>query len=245
MKIITDIQQGTEAWVRYRLGRPTASMFHKVVTPVQAKLSAQAKDYALKLVAERLLRMPTDGEISTGWMERGKELEPAAVRQYEFANDVETFPVGFIVYDEKVPFSMGCSPDRIVLAKSQEKIAIEVKCKSPPEHLRYCLFGAGDDYKPQVQGQLFIAELDRVDLYSYHPMMPPATIRTFRDDEYIEKLSAALFAFVELVANLEEKAKALGVYQAVAERAPDSELSEMQQQVERDADRLFSHGVGA
>lgn len=255
MKIIQGVDQGGDAWLRIRLGIPTASNFHRIVTRVKCELSAQAKDYALQLVAERLLRSPTETAGGFHWMERGKELEAHAVRQYEFANDVTTVPVTFITTDDG---RIGCSPDRLVAGdKAAAKLGLEVKCPSPPVHLEYLAAAAGitvgvkpsakpkppkkgaapeivpaepqplwvftaDDYKPQVQGQIYIAEFDRADLYSFHERMPAATVRTYRDDAYIEKLAAALAAFTEQLDSLTEQALKLGVYQAAAEKAPEA-----------------------
>jgi hypothetical protein len=51
------------------------------------------------------------------------------------------------------------------------------------------------DYIPQVQGQMLIYGFKFVDWFSYHPEMPPALIRTYRDDMYCAKLDGALEAF--------------------------------------------------
>jgi hypothetical protein len=211
MKIYT-CEQGTAAWFALRLGKPTASNFDQIITPKQGKPSAAAYKYALRLCAERLLNIPTDTVEGVEWMMRGQEMEPLAVRQYEFAEDVQTQKVGFITTDDG---SMGCSPDRIVL--DDRKIGLEIKCPAPHVHLSYLLNGVAEEYRPQVQGQLLIAEFDRVDFYSFHPRMPPALIQTVRDEEYIAKLSAALRAFKDTLDEMTERALRLGVYQAASD----------------------------
>lgn len=211
MKIFTGIEQGSDDWFHLRKGIPTASNFHRVVTKKKADLSAQAADYALRLVAERLLNMPTESSFSNPWMERGKEMEPMAVAQYEFQFDVKTIPVALITTDDG---RIGCSPDRLVV--SDKRIAVEIKCPSPHIHLGYLLDGVTDDYKPQVQGQILVAELERADLYAFHPHCPPALIQTVRDDEYVAKLAAALKAFNEMLDQMTERAKALGAFQPLA-----------------------------
>lgn len=209
MKIFADIQQGTDQWLALRLGIPTASEFHRIVTPKKCELSKEAVKYALRLCAERLLNAPTTEAIDgLQWMERGKELEPMAVKQYEWQFDRVTFPVGFITTDDG---TIGCSPDRLVLG--DHKVGLEIKCPSPHVHLGYLLNGTTDDYKPQVQGQIYVAELDRGELYSFHPQMPPAHILNTRDDEYVKKLAEALARFNEQLAAMLARAKELGVYQ--------------------------------
>jgi len=241
MKIYTNVEQGSGDWFRLRLGIPTASCFDQIVTPKKCELSKSAARYALKLCAERLLNAPTESVEGQMWMERGRELEPMAVKQYEFTNDLKTIAVGFITTDDG---SMGCSPDRLVL--DTRRIGLEVKCPSPHVHLGYLLNGQADEYKPQVQGQILIAELDRADFYSFHPRMPPALIQTTRDEEYIAKLGAALRAFNDTLAGLMERARELGVYQAFEQARSPLETYEAQaldQQFREEADnRLYTQG---
>lgn len=238
MRIYADVVQGSEAWHRLRLGIPTASNFHKIVTKKKGRLSKQASDYALRLVAERLLNMTTAETFDTlPWLERGKEYEPMAVKQYEFQHDVQTVAVGFITTNDG---TMGCSPDRLVLG--DQRHALEIKCPSQHVHLGYALRAAADeselerfpalkaaddDYRPQVQGQIMIAELERADLYSYHPQCPPALIRTHRDEKYIANLSAALAEFNDLLAGLHDLAKKLGAYQPMARSSTPAEVREV------------------
>lgn len=222
MKIYADVVQGTEQWLDLRKGIPTASEFHRIVTPKKCELSKGAVDYALRLVAERLLNQPAGQVIENPWVERGKELEPMAVRQYEFQYDAVTYPVGFITTDDG---SIGCSPDRLVLGGA--RVALEIKCPSPHVHLGYLLNGTDDDYKPQVQGQIYVAELDRAELYSFHPQMPPARIQNTRDDPYVAKLADALARFNENLRGLLERALALGVFQAAPRPVAKAEAVEL------------------
>lgn len=235
MKIYADVEQGSGDWFKLRLGIPTASCFDQIVTPKKCELSKSAAKYALRLCAERLLNMPTESIEGIGWMERGQELEPDAVRQYEFANEVKTLKVGFITTDDG---TIGCSPDRIVLDDNR-KIGLEIKCPSPHIHLGYQLNLIADEYKPQVQGQILVAEFEWVDLYSYHPRMPPALIRTMPDAEYIAKLEAALRTFKDDLAAMMERALALGVYQALEAPATPIEMHAAQALGQRLQDETF------
>lgn len=239
MKII-DCQQGSAMWFEARIGIVTASMADKVITPKTGKLSAQARPYAFKLLAERLLRRPTqsmDGQI---WMERGKELEPAAIKQLEFEADIATKEVGFIVTDDGL---VGASPDRLVIGKP---IGVEAKVPAAWTHLAYLLEGHDEKYTPQVQCQCFVAELEEVIFYSWSDRMPSATIRTYRDEEYIRKLVDALDQFNDNLAELERRARGMGVFQeypsvvdpTTAERRPGT-MEELADMIEGDAgDRL-------
>lgn len=211
MKFWTDetgapIAQGTEAWRAARLGRPTSSMFHKIITPKTMQLSASARGYAFQLVAERILKRPPEDTISDlQWLERGRELEPSAVSLYEFEHEVTTVPGGFITTDDE---AVGCSPDRLL---PDQRGGLEVKCPKPENHLAYLVDGFGESYIPQVMGQLWIAELDWVDRISYHPELPPVRQRTFRDEAFIGKLRQAVADFLDLTDEIEAKVRARGI----------------------------------
>lgn len=216
------VEQRSDAWRSLRLGRPTASNFGKIVTPKKCELSKSAADYGLRLVAERLLNMTSESSIDNPWMERGVMMEADAVRHYEFTYDVQTCPVGFITTDDG---TLGCSPDRLVLG--DKRAAVEIKCQAPHIHLGYMLNGTDEHYTPQVQGQLLIAELDWVDLFSYHPMMPATLIRTKRDEPYVAKLSAALRQFIDLLDDMHNRALAIGAFQPQARATTPGELREV------------------
>lgn len=217
MKIIP-CAQGSADWFRARLGIPTASAFDQIITPAEGKLSKSADRYAYRLIAERLLNAPTESIDGQSWMERGKELEPTAVAAYEFLNEVETEPVGFITTDDGL---LGASPDRLVKGRA---VGLEIKCPSPHVHLGYLLGGVAREYRPQVQGQILVAELERVDLYAYHERMPAALISSPRDEPYIALMRSALAQFCERLAALTERARSLGVFQAYADAATPTEV---------------------
>lgn len=190
MKII-DCIQGSPEWLQARLGIPTASEFHKILTPT-GKLSEQSDAYMKTLLAEWLSGQPVD-QYENEWMKRGKETEEEARKYYEFTKDVEVQQVGFITLDDG---SAGCSPDFLV-----DKGAGEIKCPAAWTHVGYLL---GDTvatkYWPQVQGQCWIAERDWVDWISYYPTISPIIVRVQRDEEYIMKLASAIMVFNERMA---------------------------------------------
>lgn len=236
MKVYRDVAQGSADWFKLRLGIPTASCFDQIVTPKTGQFSKQAVGYAYRLLAEKLLKMPTESVEGQEWMERGKELEPQAIKQYEWVNEVETEAVGFITTDDGL---IGASPDRLVKGKA---VGVEVKCPAPHTHLRYLLEGQAEAYLPQVQGQLLVAELERVDFYSYHPRMPACTISTPRDEKYIELLRAGLQAFNEQLFALYERAQSLGLFQAYEEAAAPVDV---ERAAEADAALRQDFGISA
>jgi YqaJ-like recombinase protein len=207
MRII-DCVQGSDEWIAARLGIPTASEFHRIITPAKGGLSKQCRKYAAGLVAEILLGKPLEKQPGNLWaMERGKLLEPLAIQQYGFANDVELRAVGLVTTDDG---RVGASPDGLIVGT---RGGLEVKCTLDENHMSIFADGPGDDYKQQVQGNLAVGELEWWDLYAYHPELPPVTIRTYRDEPYIAKMNNALSDFLEIRDAMLAKARASGFFE--------------------------------
>ena len=187
------VEQGSPEWIALRLGIPTASMFHKIITPAKLAYSAQARGYMFYLIAERVLNQQLDSISNLEWIERGKRLEPEAVRAYEFHHGVETAPIGFLTTDDG---RIGATPDRFIVSTSYRG-AVELKCPAPQTHIEYMIDGFGNDYILQAQGQNFVGELEFVDRWSYHPDLPPVPVRTPRDEHVIAALRSGLARFLD------------------------------------------------
>lgn len=199
--IFHDVAQGSPEWKRMRLGLATASSFHKIITPVTGKLSKSAESYASQLVGEMITGENAEN-FQSYWMERGGLMEAAASSSYEIITGLTLDRGGFITNDE---MTIGASPDRRVRGDNGLIVGgVEIKCPSPDVHIenlkRAIKHGAIDpSYIPQVQGQILFGEFEFDDWFSYHPEMPPAHIRTYRDDSYCKKLEEALDAFLDMV----------------------------------------------
>jgi len=196
--IVYDCEQGSQEWFQLRAGIPTSSSFSRLLTPT-GKVSTQAEAYMFELIAERWMGHPQDSFMSA-WMERGQMLEGRAGDYYAVLYDCAPLPVGFVTNDAG---TVGASPDRLIGADG----LLEIKCPSSGQHVGY-LFGKGADraYFPQLQGQLWVAEREWVDILSYHPELPEALVRVGRDEKYIESLAAVVTTFTEA---LEEQYRVL------------------------------------
>ena len=204
---IHHVTQGSPEWTALRIGIPTASAFDKIITPAKGQLSKSSRPYAFLLVAEQLLGRTLDSLEGLEWIERGKELEPQAVRMYEFAEDCETAPVGFITSDDG---RMGASPDRLIVGA---RAGLEIKCPAPQTHLGYMIDGFGDAYKTQVQGQMLIGDFDYVDRFSFHPELPPYRERTHRDEPFIALMRSALNEFCDMKDAMLDRVRASGFFE--------------------------------
>jgi hypothetical protein len=204
------VEQGSAEWYRLRLGKPTSSNFHKIVTPAGAP-SKQAVKYLYRLVAERLLHETMDDEIGfVKWVQNGKENEPYAVKQFQFANQIELEPGGFVTTNDG---RIGASPDRIFKG---HKESLEIKSPAPWTQLQYLLEGPDDAYIAQTQGHLLVGdEFDAVHFYTYNPRTPSFHKIILRDPHSQSILAAALDQFCDVLDATTERAKALGAYSVV------------------------------
>lgn len=201
---VEDAFVGTELWKNRRLGIPTASNFDKIITPKTAKKSTQWEAYAHQLIAEQITGRYVN-DFSSGYTERGNEMESEAIDYYELTRDVDTEQAVFILRND---LRAGCTPDRFV----GEAGLLEIKCPKADVHVGYLLDVAGIGYRSQVQGELWIAERDWVDTLSYNPHMPPALVRQGRDESFIGTMASLVNQFSDYVDELKLQLINRGVF---------------------------------
>lgn len=203
------VEQGSAQWYELRVGRPTASNFHKIITP-KGEPSKQAVKYLYRLVAERLLNDTMDDQLGyVQWVEWGKSQQANAAAQFNFTNERQLLPGGFVTTDDG---RLGASPDYLLDGYAE---GVEMKCPAPWTQVEYLLDGPGDDYGPQVQGQLLVGEFRAVHFYSWHPQMPPLHKVTIPNSRYQSQLRSALGAFCDALDIMTERARMIGAYAVV------------------------------
>lgn len=193
MQIIKGIDQGSEEWLKLRLGVATASNFDKIITPT-GKESTQFEKYALELATQTLVSEP-DSTFKNEAMQRGNALEPLARQLYQ-----ET-TLNFV--DEITMFKSDCgnfgySPDGLI----GEDGLLEIKCPLATTHLKYLIDNKlPSEYIPQVQGGLLLSGRKWCDFVSYHPNFKERNmliIRVERDEEFIAKLKDGIEKTIKL-----------------------------------------------
>jgi len=193
MRLI-ECEQGSEEWLKARLGVPSASNFSKLIT-MKGTLSTQAKAYVDALVAETITGESTYVKV-TDAMQRGTELEPYARERYfyETGNSVEE--VGFCLHDD---YQAGASPDGLI----GEDGGLEIKCPLGGTMVSYLRVGRlPSKYWQQVQGCLHITGRKWWDFMAYHPDMKPLIVRVERDEAFIAALDALLIDVVKEIESL-------------------------------------------
>jgi hypothetical protein len=122
-------------------------------------------------------------------MQRGTELEKAAIGYYALERDCDPVRPGIILRDDRL---VGCSPDLLV----GDDDGCEIKCPSAAVHIGYLLDDDPAQYRCQVQGALWITGRKWWDFLSYHPTLPPVLLRFQRDDAFIKTLAEVVGEFV-------------------------------------------------
>lgn len=184
---IIECDQGSPEWFQARLGIPTASMFSTVMASGKGGgPSLTRAKYMRELAAERVTGQPNEG-YTNGHFDRGKEMEPEARKLYAFLKDQMPVQVGFVRNG-----ATGCSPDSMLAAAGMLEIKtalphilveILLKDHAPPEHMA------------QLQGNLWVAEREWIDLVIYWPKLPLFVKRVYRDEAYIQDMARAVAAF--------------------------------------------------
>jgi YqaJ-like viral recombinase domain len=201
MPICHDVAQYSEEHDRLRLGIPTSSNFHKIITP-QGKPSKQWREYACVLIAERILHTKLEFYNSPA-MERGLIVEAEAADWYEFDRDVSAERVGFITDDMH---TMGCSPDRLV----GDDGLLEIKAPLPHTQVEYWISGEiSERFRPQLQGQLYISQRSWVDILCWHDVLPKLVVRVEPDEKFIAVLDRELQIFNYFIERVMEKIRAM------------------------------------
>ena len=189
---IHNVEQGSEAWFALRLGVPSASRFKDLLTPT-GKPSASSEKYMHELLAEKMSGKRFDS-FDSFHMKRGRELEPEAANVFSFQTDLVCREVGFVTNDSQ---TVGCSPDRLIFDSG-----LEIKCPMHTTHVKYLIDYHKDgempaEYYAQVQGTMWLMDLEDYWFMSYHPDLPNLIMNVKRDDKYIASLSAAVDKLLE------------------------------------------------
>lgn len=200
MIILKDLQQGTEEWLKEKLGKPSASNCSRIVT-MDGKPSKQREGYLYELAAERVTGMAAPG-YKNGAIEEGHDREDEARKYFEFEHDVTVEQVGVIYPDEEKKYL--CSPDGIV----GNKEGVELKNPLPKTQAKY-LYNGGlpSEYFGQVQFSLLVTGFKVWHFLSYVPLMRPVYVKVERDKEFLAALKLELERFCDDLNQITERIK--------------------------------------
>jgi putative phage-type endonuclease len=201
------MQQGTEEWLRARVGKVTASRIADVVAKTKTGWGASRKNYAAELVIERLTGEPAP-HYTNAAMEYGTQCEPEARAAYAFLQDINVEEVGFCPHYSIA--EAGCSPDGLI----GDDGLVEIKCPNSATHIEVLLSETiPDAHIKQMQFQMACTGRQWCDYLSYDKRLPePMRIwikRVTRDTKMITELEIAACVFLteieETIAALKSK----------------------------------------
>lgn len=183
------MDQGSGDWLTARVGIPTASEFHNLVTPLgKVKTGGAVDTYLYQKLGEKWVGSPLMS-FAGGVLEQGKLLEEEVLPWYELVYDKTIDRVGFVTTDDG---RAGASPDGLVGGSS----GLELKAPQPPAHCRYLIEGGvPDDYIMQVQGCLYVTGFKTWEFLSYCRGFPAHRVVVSRDEKIMTALAEALKSF--------------------------------------------------
>jgi putative phage-type endonuclease len=201
------IEQGSAEWHQQRIGKLTASRIADALARTKTGWGASRANLMAALVAERLTGVSQDS-YTNGAMQWGIDTEPKAKAAYEFRNDIDIAPAGFVPHP--LIAMSGASPDGYV----GDDGLIEIKCPNIATHIE-TLLGAEIDgrYVKQMQWQMACTGRAWCDFASFDPRLPPEmqlhVRRVHRDDKLIAEMEVEASVFLEQVAARVERLQAL------------------------------------
>lgn len=202
--------QQTAGWYQARTGVVTCSRLNDVMARLKGGQPAKCRDdYLAEKIVERITGDMAD-HFTTAAMQRGIDLEPAAISLYEARRGVQVKSVGLIPH-KAIPFFAG-SPDGFVGNDGM----IEVKtCAAREKYLRIVMSRDYEEYLNQIQGNLACNGRAWCDLIVYDDRFPPTQglhiARIQRDEERIARIETAVRAFLAELDDMTQQAElALG-----------------------------------
>jgi putative phage-type endonuclease len=200
--IYKDIEQGSEAWLRIRLGKVTASRVADVMAKTKTGISASRGNYLIELALQRVTRV-IEASYTNDAMQWGTEHEQTARTAFEVAHNVFVDQVAFV--DHPTIKDFGCSPDGII-----GDSLLELKCPyQSAVHWSYFKDGCPSKYYTQIQAQMSCTGAKSVWFVSFDPRMPARSQlyieEVLREEDFIEKLESEVKQFlneVEVESNL-------------------------------------------
>jgi len=191
-----NIEQGSESWLRIRLGKVTASRVADVLAKTKTGVSASRGNYLIELALQRVTGV-IEPSYTNDAMAYGTANEQTARTAFEVAHQVFVDQVAFV--DHPTIPNFGCSPDGIV-----GDSLLEIKCPYQSAiHWSYFKDGCPSKYYTQIQAQMSCTGAKSVWFVSYDGRMPPRSQlyieEVLREEEFIKKLEDEVKQFLNEV----------------------------------------------
>jgi len=196
--VYSGIEQGSEEWLKIRLGKVTASGVADVLAKTKTGVSASRGNYLIKLAIQRVTGV-VEESFTNDAMQWGKDNEAQARVAYEVASGNFVDQIAFV--DHPAIQWFGASPDGLV----NNDGLVEIKCPNSATHWSYIKDdGPPTKYYIQMQAQMACTGRSWCDFVSYDPRMPERSQlfikRVMREDAYIAEMESEIKKFLDEVA---------------------------------------------
>lgn len=192
---VYNFEQGSEEWLKCRLGKLTGSVAHTIATNGKG-----LETLCLEKATEILTGIISDGYKNDA-MQHGNDYEAEARSIYELETGNTVIQVGFCEDNEFV----GVSPDGLI----GDDGLIEIKCPTDKTYTQYLIDGViKPEYYSQMQMQMLITNRNWCDYVVYNPNFKKTIIikRVKADKEHMEKIGAGLGYGMRKIKEIVEKA---------------------------------------
>jgi len=202
-----DLIQGSEEWLKARLGLLTASEMSRIITPgkLQYASNDKSRSHLFEIAAQRISQYVEPSYISDDML-RGQYEEFEAKQVYD-KHYAKTQDCGFITNDAW-GFTLGYSPDALV---GKDGL---IECKSRRQKYQIETIINGEvpaEYMVQIQTGLLVSEREWLDFISYSGGLPMFVLRVEPDEVMQAAIISAATAFheqlAEVIAKYEANAK--------------------------------------
>lgn len=207
--ILLDHPQGSDEWLKARLGVITASQAHALLPDSRTKTfkyKEARQTYMNQLIAEVCTGQAE--ELNAKALEWGKLNEDAAIAAYSLAsgNDIEKISLAYSDETRRA----GASADFIV--KNQNKGG-EVKNPINPIHHVHFLFEEEmkPEYMTQIQFGMWVFKWDQWDFGSHQPKMKKSSFHYKTFEKNKELMSYFDFEVPKFCHEMDQKLKQLGI----------------------------------
>lgn len=195
------IEQGSQEWLKARLGVISASNAHKVIA---GEKTATRMSYLSELVAQIATREAV--ELSAPALSWGKDHEEQARATYEFETGKPVNELPFIFKDESM--RVGISPDGF-----NDDNALEIKCPYTSKVFIdfVCLGDIKKEYMAQVQFSMWVTGRDSWDFAKFDPRMKCKNfhyITMERDEKMMKKFDECV---PQCIKKMDEMLSQLGI----------------------------------
>jgi len=196
---IIDAEQRSDEWFSARAGRLTGSVAAGILAKIKTGEAAARRDLRMKLALERITGKPDEDGYVSKEMQRGIDMEPVALGEYEIATGVIVQRTGFLSCES---IMAGCSLDGHI---DDFAGIVEYKCPKSATHYRYLRDGGiPSEHRVQCLHNLWVSGAQWCDFVSFDDRFPERlqlfVARMVRDESAIKEYEAEAMRFLAEVA---------------------------------------------